>query len=462
MKRAALTALALAALPLAATAQTSDWHLLAPPLKADAVIDSNPLQGYLDWHAGNLVPQVRRATEHYYRVTWADLETSEGVYDFAAIDKLFQGLGPNDRIAFGVMPTDTCCSRTGRDVPDYLIKRLAKGFWIKADPGNWAHIEKVYVPDWNDPDYLARWKALWVAIGKRYDGDPRVAWVDVRGYGNWGEGHVAGSAVYHWSQFPYDDPSVNLHGAQPGTEASRLAIADAIADTMPHTQLLSMTDDKPILLHLLRLDRTIPIGMRRDSWGANWFETSFIPDDMAPEDKALIRDRWKTAPLIVENYGWTKVFEAGYDGIVRQVADWHISALGNGNFNVDAWSKLNTDQQAALIRAGNRAGYRYVPAQARYRTTAQCPLEIAITWRNDGVAPIYEAWKVDIAVGGKTIGQTDLPRLLPGETAERTVCSAAQAKGALGVEVMDGRGSGRTMLLPLSGPGPRYALGDIN
>ncbi len=458
MKIGFLVALtACAASPVAA----QDWTPL--PISADpaAVIDSNPLQGYLTWHDSTVVPLARPSSEHYFRVSWAELEPREGVYDFAAIDRVIARIGPHDRIAFGVMAVDTCCSsRKGRDVPDYLIDRVAKGFWIAADPGNYGHVDKVYVPDWNDPLYLARWTALWAAIGKHYDGDRRIAWVDVRGYGNWGEGHVAGAGAYHWSQFPYDDPAVNLHGARPGSEASRFAIADAVVTALPHTQLLAMTDDKPVLLHLLRAPTAIPIGMRRDSWGANWFEKGFLPDDMAAEDKALVRERWKTAPFIVENYGWKLVFEAGYDGIVKQIEDWHISALGNGNFSVDHWSQLTPEQQAALTRAGNRSGYRYVPAGIRYRTTAACPVEVAVTWRNDGVAPVYEAWTVSLSAGSFH-GDAPLPRLLPGETGVSTVC--LKAKGHLTLHVTAGDGSGRTLLLPLKGGDGEggYDLGDL-
>jgi len=434
---------------LAATpAAAQDWTpLTVPAANPAAIIISNPLQGYYSYEYPGIIPQTPAAPDHYLRFAWMEIEKSEGQYDFSRIDDRLAQLKPGERISIAVMPMDTCCSRTGIDVPDY-ITRQEKGFWIKADPGNARHVDKVYVPDWNDPWYQERWRALWVAMGAKYDGDPRIAWVELRSYGNWGEGHVAGANAYKWSQFPYDDPTVNLHGAQPGSEASRFALMDAIIDALPHTQLISMTDDKAALLHALK--RSPAIGIRRDSWGATWFDEGLL-QGVADADRPLILDRWKTAPFIVESFGWTRVFEVGLDGLTRQIEQYHISAIGNGGFNVSQWSELTPDQQAALIRAGNRAGYRYVPVAADYRSTAQCPLEVRMTWRNDGVAPAYAPLRLHLQVDGTDVaGSTDLPRVMPGETQTSDDCfTIAPGQHHLSFMVKDT--AGRDVLLPVSG-----------
>lgn len=458
-----ITALLAAAFVTAIPVQASDndWHNLTPATD-DTVIDANPLQGLIEWHGKAIVPVSRPASEHYFRLPWAVLEPQEGVYDFSTIEQQLTKLKPGERIAFGLMPLDTCCSRTGVDIPRDLIDRSSKGFWVKADPRSWQPIDRVFVPDWNDPVYIARWRALWAEIGKRYDGDPRIAWVDIRAYGNWGEGHMAGSSVYTWSQIPYGDPTVNLKGAEPGTLETRTALSMAIVDALPHTRLLAMTDDKPVLTHLLRLNTSIPIGMRRDSWGAKWFESGFIPDDLADAEKSLIRERWKTAPLIVESYGWKLVFEAGYDGITRQVEDYHIAAIGNNGFNVQAWTELNPDEQAALVRAAGRTGYHYVPVSIHYRKSdTSCPLQVEIAWRNDGVTPLYEPWTVQLRLD-KAVYNATLPSLLPGDTAASQLClpQSPSAASHLILQVIDQ--GGRTMQLPLKGgPGGLYDLGEI-
>lgn len=446
---------------LATPALAQDWQTLPPPAIDDSPLLTNPIRGFYGWHGG-IIPLPRSPTEGYQRFAWADLEPRESVYDFSKIDQVLAQIPAGNRLAFGILMMDTCCSgHKGDDTPNYLMAKMPKGFRIKADPGNYGHVDTVYVPDWNSPYLLERWQKLFAALGKRFDGDPRIAWIDLRGYGNWGEGHLAGANAYHWSQFPYDDPAVNLHGAERGTLASRFTLVDAIIDAFPHTQRIAMTDDKEVLVHSLK--RSSLIGMRRDSWGANMFGESLL-GDLTGADRDLVLNRWQTAPFIVESYGWEKVFEAGLDGIVKQVEDYHISAIGNGNFNVRQWSDLPPEKQNALRRSGSRAGYRYVPVSIQYRQTTNCPLELRLGWRNDGVAPAYEPWRVRLRLEANE-GVADLPQIMPGETIATDTCLGEVPAGVyqLQVQIIDPKGSGRTMAMPLKGGDKAnlYTLGSV-
>jgi hypothetical protein len=206
--------------------------------------------------------------------------------------------------------------------------------------------------------------------------------------------------------------------------------------------------------------------MRRDSWGANMFGESLLGDLTGP-DRDLVLNRWQTAPFIVESYGWEKVFEAGLDGIVKQVEAYHISAIGNGNFNVRRWSDLPPEKQNALLRSGDRAGYRYVPMSIEYRRTAACPLELRLGWRNDGVAPAYEPWRVRVRLVSADTheGMADLPKIMPGETVLTDTCLGKVSAGVykLQAQVIDPKGSGRTIALPLKGGDKAdiYTLGTL-
>ena len=43
---------------------------------------------------------------------------------------------------------------------------------------------------WDDPVFLRKFKAFVRALGKHYDGQSDIAFIDIRSYGNWGEGHI--------------------------------------------------------------------------------------------------------------------------------------------------------------------------------------------------------------------------------------------------------------------------------
>ena len=341
----------------------------------------NPLRGYYEWDHQNKVPQSKPLAESYERLSWAQLEENEGEYDFSFIDKRLAALSPGGRYAFGVMPLNTGYSKfNGVDVPAYLVRRLQKGFFFKSS----------YIPDWNDPYYIQRVEMLFKALAKKYDGDPRIAWIDIRMYGNWGEWHLSG--------IPYTDPSVNTQGALPATPETENKLIDAQAKPFPHTQLLMMTDDKRALVHALRLNTPIPIGMRRDSWGSVHFAEGFVDSSMPQADNDLILNRWKIAPVIVETYGGDKVFEVGPEGLVKQVRNYHVSAIGNGALG--KWEQFTPEQQQGLLQAGAAAGYNLQLREVEYPEIMHPGGRVTIntSWLNIGSAPPYEKWQVSFVL----------------------------------------------------------------
>ena len=69
------------------------------------------------------------------------------------------------------------------------------------------------IPDWNSAGFLAQWRGLMAELGRRYGDDPRLGYVDVGGYGSYGEWHVGeGERV---------------------SDANGLAIVDAVASAFP-------------------------------------------------------------------------------------------------------------------------------------------------------------------------------------------------------------------------------------
>ena len=50
--------------------------------------------------------------------------------------------------------------------------------------------QQIIPKNWDDPVFLQKMKAFVQALGKHYDGNPDIAFLDIRSYGNWGEGHT--------------------------------------------------------------------------------------------------------------------------------------------------------------------------------------------------------------------------------------------------------------------------------
>ncbi|MDR3709043.1 MAG: hypothetical protein P4L33_12150 [Capsulimonadaceae bacterium] len=451
-------------------AKTSVWTSTVS-LPTDGVAN-NPLRGYSLWDKWGVVPLTNPKRDRYIRVEWADIEKGEGEYDFSIFDRALARLQKGERLGFAVMSANST-SKSGVSVPEYIVKRLTKGFFAPRHAGNPATF---YVPDWNDPLYLSGVEKLFAALGAKYDGDPRIAFVDIRMYGNYGEWHDFGDR----GRIPYDDPSVNTQGCRAGSAETKRRIVDAQVRAFPHTRLVMMTDDTPSLLYALSLKTRIPIGMRRDSYGWTHFVKDLLPRDISAADRQLILDRWKVAPFIVEPAPAVngKRFEAGLDALTGQVREFHVSLISDTNFASSRWGDFAADEQQAMIAAGNSAGYSLEPLRFEYPVEIGKGKQLTVrsTWSNLGSAPTYERWALSYSLAdssGNVIwsapSSLTVGSLLPDSPASEHVdnfplpISIKPGSYTLGFAIIDPSGYRDPMILPVSArmASSGYALGTV-
>ncbi len=358
---------------------------VAVPLDAPALI--NPLRGLYRWRGQEVVPSPdplpAPALDSYDRYIWRNLEPSRDQYDFSVIDRdLAAAAQAGRKHAFRIR---TLVSGNGMSVPNYLADMMKQGWWY-----DYSHsgADDTYVPDWNAPDFMDRAGHLIAALGARYNHDPRVGWVEIGMYGNWGEWHMA--------NFPYPSPA----GAQDMTAENRRAIVDMYRAAFPDKHLVMLTDDKETLAYALRASPTI--GWRRDSLGTDHFEQLSQNTQLW----ALIKDRWKTAPVVSEfiNPEQQRAPQS-YLRASEQVQRYHISLVGNGN--LPDWDRLDEVSREALIQMAKTSGYRIAPS----RITVPIMLwpgmgfSISSTWVNTGVAPPYEIWHLAYQLREPDTGQ---------------------------------------------------------
>ena len=48
-----------------------------------------------------------------------------------------------------------------------------------------------YAPVWDDSIYIWAAKEFAKALAEKYDGDPRIEYIDIRTFGEWGEWHTS-------------------------------------------------------------------------------------------------------------------------------------------------------------------------------------------------------------------------------------------------------------------------------
>lgn len=421
----------------------------------DIISPGRGFEHWFNWFAFDNVNTVRvpagntQVPDMYARINWAQIENAgSGTtpanprYNWSTFDMyLNNAITTGKKLNFGILPI---CegyapygSPGGYDLsyPTYLHNQMQAESINSRD---WASNQTgMWIPNWNSTNYLAALDALNAAIADHintgsYNGVPYknvVNIIDVRGYGHWGEWNNAN----YFNEYPA--------GRFP-TAATLISIVNSHINRFPDNPLVAMTDGfsstnsssnpPQATYHLLTASNNWgPLGWRRDNWGqelqdeilidnpGSWNGVAFAP---------LIMDKWKTSPITGEpNRGGTFIIDqAGvpYGYLPREVRRYHISSIGNGNFQT---SDISTQRSKdSIIEASKWMGYRIYP-ESIVSTSAieRCtPFSIRTQWRNAGIAPTYEDWDItfELRTAGNVkvwsgVSSYSLRSLLPNTTA---------------------------------------------
>lgn len=339
----------------------------------------NPGTGFFKWNGQESAPV--KSLDSYARYNWALLEKTQGVYDFSPITRSAKEVSTNPlgRGTFG-FAFRAVVEGVTRAYPAYLDNNMTA--WYSKNKG-------CLVPDWNSPFFLERMEALVNALGNQFDLDPSIGYVEIRTYGNWGE----------WHLFGFEAPPAPL---TPITNATIRRMIDVFVKAFPNTQIIMMSDNSDGLDYAMSLTNLqYPIGWRRDSW------CNKVMDSLK-RSVAWTRAqyRWMSAPVIIEAYGNTGMNSSL---ALSQLWDYHISAIGNGNFGV-SWPNLTASAKFAYMASAMSAGYRYVLQSVEYRNIVKTGGNVTITsvWFNRGSAPTYYVWRPTIRILDSSTRQVHL------------------------------------------------------
>ncbi|MDW8343744.1 MAG: DUF5010 C-terminal domain-containing protein [Verrucomicrobiae bacterium] len=331
------------------------------------------------WFPVRGLPESRRYHDEYKRFIWRAIERSQGQYDFSVIDNHLQHAQQNGRrFSFRIMilsewegDVDNDGNPDGKlGVPDYIE---SQGLGRRM-PSTKSECDNIFVPYWNEPAFLNRVEALFQALGQRYDGDPRIGYVDVGIYGHWGEWHMSGLG---FTNLP---PELNA------TAATRARLVDIVAAAFPRTRLLMIPDvdgdypDRSGLGFVHAMEQYPRMGVRKDNLSNIWFEQEV--GDWFPNVRDAFQDRWKTTPFVTEFFGGENSNALAL--AESQVIRYHVSAVA-----VNQW--VDDPQR---IEIGKAAGHRFQLNWVGWPDNIIAGHCFVVTsrWSNVGVAPAYEDW----------------------------------------------------------------------
>ncbi len=151
----------------------------------------NPGKGWVDYDGLVYFEEYENIVNlGYARYDWSHIEPKKGEYNWKVIDDFIAFYaGHGKKVAFGVMCANTS-SLDSYVTPKWVFDQGAK--YDIAHTVSWKDGSAItqYIPNWHDEIFLSNVNDFVKALGERYNGNENIAFIDIRSYGNWGEQHI--------------------------------------------------------------------------------------------------------------------------------------------------------------------------------------------------------------------------------------------------------------------------------
>lgn len=301
-------------------------------------------------------------------------------------------------------------SKNIKVVPRVVIVYPGTGeFW----PNGVTHGDPVN--QWLTDTLKSRLVAFIAKLGQAWDNDPRVAFVELGLYGNWGENHI------------YPNKFAD------GTDRIPLSFQTALGDAYT-----AAFHNKKVLVRYPETFTAYNFGIQWDSFA--------LPDDAVGGNGEISRDTWRTqinSGEVAYDWGDQSNLGGSPDGTLgstsntNYVIDWimntHTSSLGW----ISDYNAGNASVETGATAMQKVLGYRYVLSQATFtgNVTPGGTMNVSFNVTNKGSSPFYYNWPVEASllksdgtVAWKGLFQgTDVRNWLPGTNWNSTSRSYSQA-----------------------------------
>ena len=340
----------------------------------------NPLKGmvpYSDYDEENRA-HFPHSLEFDY-LSLAELMRGPSSFDWQPMEALLDKIAARGNQAVFRLWIEYPGKKSG--LPDFLREQGVKvTSWKNKDEKTTCH-----TPDYNDERLVAALESFIAALGKRYDADPRIGFITAGLLGSWGE----------WHTYPREDLF-----ASPKTQRRVLDAYEKAFNTTP------------ILLRY-------PVGKDDDHWGANahynmgfhddsfawgtldrgkkddWF---YIPLLEKAGDEAL--NKWRSQPIggEVRPELWGQIFDAKpvhpqAQDFAECVQQTHVTWLMESGLFKEKASPTRFASAESQVR---RMGYDFHVSTADIQRD-DTKLQVCLTVLNQGVAPFYQDWCLELA-----------------------------------------------------------------
>jgi len=316
------------------------------------------------------------ASAAVWRFEWAEIEPSENDFNWNLIDDaLTQCARWGLKCNFGVMSANSGSTRA-YVTPKWVFDAGARSVNVPEPkkPHTLPIATTQMVPVFDDPVFLDKLRRFVAALASRYDGNPNIAFIDIRSYGNCGEDNVA-----VWS---------GLSAMREIAPEKLRAHVQIYMDAFQRTPLC-LTWGAADFSEIYDWAAAKGVWLRHDGvCGASDGHELALCDGHVP---AVFECSGEY--LQMKQVGWwdgkQSVAGVGYT-LESSVERGHPSFASLGQAPWDT-PQLLKDEPQLLARLSNRLGYNIVLRRAEAPTLLRPgePARLRLRWENTGVAPMF-------------------------------------------------------------------------
>lgn len=319
------------------------------------------------WNIGSIV---------YMRYHWSDIESEEGVYNWEILDNpIRQAQQHGKQFAFGVMSCNSCMSTQA--IPQYVFDAGAKLVIVNSfdNINNKTTVSKT--TPFNDSIYLVKMEKFLKVLGNRYDGNPSIAFFDIRSYGNFGENHVGSlnDMIPKITSDEFKNRHIRMH--KDAFKTTKLVTASS------HKLRSFSTNDDPVVWEWCVKNG---IGLR---WDGYLFSNDKM--DMVKATEIALK------PSTGVDYGILECWQPyGQDKNYLNSSAWRdaISKTQSSFCSLANWGSngqlFYTENKTFVEEINNLLGYHFVATAASFNTSLLKGKKgsFTLTLSNKGAAPI--------------------------------------------------------------------------
>lgn len=382
-----------------------------------------PRFGGMNWNDDYVVPAPPGAAtgvfggiDRYERFNWTQIQNDAGVFDWTTFDnRIGIAIAHGQKFSFSFMSYCEGCNSTQSPNGVPLTYPLFLHTAMQADAIKDFKAADQWIPYWNGATYLNAWKALLMAVSNHINSTTIngvalknvVYYVDIRGYGNFGEFH----------NYPYTQQAPTYPANFTPTVATIDSLVAYHMEAFPNFKAVNMIEifnasgDSNIPLAatwyaLTAKNNVGGTGWRRDNWGDATNYLAILDNNPGSFNgltfKTAIMGAWVLGPITGEPLNGLN----NYADIAVELTKYHGSSFGNGNFGGDGNLTNN------ILNAVKTAGARPQFLSSTMTTTLHPgqPWTLTLPWNNLGITPAaYDGWIAQIElrnVAGTTVFQT--------------------------------------------------------